>query len=155
MDSCADSADPPRSIQSACDGRQLSGQVFCAARTTSSLRRTRSCWLAATTAGLYRRYSCAALTSHREPMGQWSARVARTRRWASHSCRGRSRQLLRHPRHTCARPPCAATRARALSARMLACHIRLCLGRLWDHSKQSPMSLFHPVANCETDRPCL
>ena len=34
---------------------------------------------------------------------------------------------------------------------MLACHIRLCLGRLGDGSKDSIMSLSYPFANCETD----
>ena len=29
------------------------------------------------------------------------------------------------------------------------------LGRLWDHSKEPPMSLFHPSTNCESDRPRL
>ena len=42
-------------------------------------------------------------------------------------------------------------RARALSRECYAYHIRLFLGRLWDHSKDSCMSLFHPFANCETD----
>ena len=30
-------------------------------------------------------------------------------------------------------------------------HMRLCLGRLWDHSKQSFMSLFYPLPYYETD----
>ena len=42
-------------------------------------------------------------------------------------------------------------RSRAALTRMLAFHIWLLLGRLWDHSKQSPMSLFHLSANCESD----
>ena len=42
-------------------------------------------------------------------------------------------------------------RARALSRECYACDVRLFLGRLWDHSKDSCMSLFHPFANCETD----
>ena len=42
-------------------------------------------------------------------------------------------------------------RSRAALTRMLAFHIWLLLGRLWDHSKQSPMSLPHPSANCESD----
>ena len=46
--------------------------------------------------------------------------------------------------HVC-RHPCTSA-----LARMLACHMRLCLGRLWDHSKDSCMSLFHPFANCQT-----
>ena len=29
------------------------------------------------------------------------------------------------------------------------------LGRLWDHSKEPPMSLFHLFTNCESDRPRL
>ena len=41
-------------------------------------------------------------------------------------------------------------RARALSRECYAYHIRLFLGRLWDHSKDSCMSLFHPFANCQT-----
>ena len=41
-------------------------------------------------------------------------------------------------------------RARALSRECYAYHIRLFLGRLWDHSKDSCMSLFHPFANCKT-----
>ena len=45
------------------------------------------------------------------------------------------------------RPPCTS----ALT-RMLACHMRLCLGRLWDHSKQSSMSLLHPFPCCDTYR---
>ena len=38
-------------------------------------------------------------------------------------------------------------RARALSRECYAYHIRLFLGRLWDHSKDSCMSLFHPFAH--------
>ena len=33
------------------------------------------------------------------------------------------------------------------TTRMLACHMRLCLGRLWDGSKDSGMSLFYPSAH--------
>ena len=39
----------------------------------------------------------------RQPLGGWSARVAWTRRWASRSCRGRSREPPRRPRQACAR----------------------------------------------------
>ena len=38
-------------------------------------------------------------------------------------------------------------RARALARECYAYHIRLFLGRLWDHSKDSCMSLFHPFAH--------
>ena len=38
-------------------------------------------------------------------------------------------------------------RARALTRECYAYHIRLFLGRLWDHSKDSCMSLFHPFAH--------
>ena len=47
---------------------------------------------------------------------------------------------------------CRCAVARALT-RMLACHMRLCLGRLWDHSKQSSMSLLHPFPHSGTHRP--
>ena len=56
--------------------------------------------------------------------------------------------------HMCAPPLCRHPCTSALT-RMLACHMRLCLGRLWDGSKDSSMSLFHPPADCETDGPCL
>ena len=42
----------------------------------------------------------------------------------------------------CAPPMCRHLRTSALT-RMLACHIWLCLGRWWDHSKDSCMSLLH------------
>ena len=54
------------------------------------------------------------------------------------------------------RPPealhvCRCAVARALT-RTPACHMRLCLGRLWDHSKQSSMSLLHAFPCCDTYR---
>ena len=50
----------------------------------------------------------------------------------------------------CALSMCRHPCTRALT-RMLACDMRLCLGRLWDHSKQSFMSLFYPLPYYETD----
>ena len=88
----------------------------------------------------------ASAESSREPLGGWSARAARTRRRASRSCRGRPREPPRRPRQVCARCMCVATRHPCTSAltRMLAYHIRLFLGRLWDHCKDSCMSLSDP-----------
>ena len=62
-----------------------------------------------------RRTAPSSAEGSRQPLGGWSARAARTRRWASRSCRGRPREPPRRPRQACAPPPCAATRARALS----------------------------------------
>ena len=105
----------PCFIQSRCGGRQLADKISAQPRPSAGC--------ADFEAGVSRRAlrDCIARAAprsaelSRQPLGGWSACAARTRRWASRSCRGRSRELPRRPRHACARCMCVATRARALS----------------------------------------
>ena len=130
-------------------------QEICTTTTTCWLCRTQVRQLAASTAGLY--------SARSSEQRRGLSRAARPLECARGTDKALGESQLSRPltratatpsTRMCAPPMCRHPCTSALT-RMLACHIRLCLGRLWEHCKDSSMSLFHPPADCETDGPCL
>ena len=139
---------------------QATGQVLGTATTTWSLFLTTSWGQPATTAGGVQGYSLGERGGSARAAG-WSGWLltSPTILWRPEPFGTRSRatamtSLPMFAMHVWSEPSLVGPAPLALT-RMLAFHIWLLLGRLWDHSKQSPMSLFHLSANCESDGPIL
>ena len=144
-----------RLIQSRCGGRQLPDECLkqpprpagCLSLVAGVSRRA--------TAGLYARYS--AEQRRRPPTrSRWpgcaggSGVVLELLQLASSIIWIGSRMSTPRWDHQVCRHPCTS----ALTGMLTRTGCAL-LGRLWDHSKEPPMSLFHPSTNCESDRPRL
>ena len=120
---------------------QTSSDALAAATAAARLRPAHRSCSAAATARLYRRDALEQRGG--SSRAGWSVECARDTDKAlgeSQLSRPLTTAAPTPSTHMCAPPLCRHPCTSALT-RMLACHMRLCLGRLWDHSKQSPMSL--------------
>ena len=123
-----------------------------AATRTAPLRPASWPWSAAATAGALAREAQRSAQSHRHAVGGvagWDLTFGHGAQ-ASPASSLNHMNCLEHVYHKVGPSGVPPPRARALSRECYAYHIRLFLGRLWDHSKDSCMSLFHPFANCHT-----